>query len=114
MVKLQTIEQMTEEYCQAMHIFINSGAFDLSYADIPATSEMLVLLYGINRNLDKLATLNRRHEVIDNNTGKSLGYLYDDEHIEGLMMSINIEVGAKIRSCEWHIGYLTRQMIIKN
>lgn len=110
MVKLTTIENMTVKFCAEAKKYIST--IDLSYTTISDVSKILVKLYSIRRTLDKLETLNRRTEVIDQNTGKSLGYLYDDENIGNIMLSTGIKTNAKIQSCENHIGYLTKQMLI--
>lgn len=105
MVKLTTIEHMTVEYCKQLYKCIET--FDLSYKDIPATSKMLVSLYQVERELETLRKLNKRHDIIDHKTGKNLGELYDNDTIERVMLSANIKVGFWIRACEGHIGYLT-------
>lgn len=110
MVELTTIEKLTLKHCGEIQKYIRG--LDLSYAGITGSSKILVKLYGARRDLDLLRDLNRKHPVIDKNTGKYLGELYDDEKIEGVMMATNIKVNYWIDSCENEIRRITRKHLI--
>ena len=110
MVQLTTIEELTLKHCGEIQQY--TKGLDLSYAGISGASKMLVNLYGARRDLDLLRDLNRKHPVIDKNTGKYLGELYDDEKIEGVMMATNIKVNSWIEACEGEIRRTTRKHLI--
>lgn len=81
-------------------------------SDIRENSKDLVRLYALRRHMDELSELLPKHEVIDNLTGKSLGYLYDNDYIEGVMMSTNIGVNSAIQHTEWTIGMNCKKFIL--
>lgn len=110
MTKIITIKELTLQHCGQIQNYIKG--LDLSYSGIRGASEMLVNLYGARRDLDLLRELNRKHPVIDQKTGKCIGELYDDEQIEGVMMSTNIKVDFWIESCENEIRRITRNLLI--
>lgn len=110
MVELTTIEDLTLKHCSDIQKYIKG--LDLSYAGINGASHILVKLYGARRDLDLLRDLNRKHPVINQNTGECIGELYDDEQIEGVMMATNIKVNFWIESCENEIRRITRKLLI--
>lgn len=81
-------------------------------SDIHEDSKHLVQLYELQRVLDSLRDILPKHEVINQDNGESLGYLYDNEYIEGVMLSTNINVNSAIQHVEWHIGVLSRNLIL--
>lgn len=85
------IQQMTEVLGKNLTLDIRQNAGDL------------VRLYKISRILDELRKILPKEEVIDNKTGKSLGFLYTNEYIEGVMLATNIRVGYLIRHTERHL-----------
>lgn len=76
--------------------------------DIRENASHLVKLFECRRALDFLQNVLPQHEVIDNNTGKSLGFLYDNDYIEGVMMATGIQVNSAIQHTEWHMGLICR------
>ena len=110
MVELTTIEDLTLKHCGEIQKYIRG--LDLSYVGINGASKILVKLYGARRDLDLLRDLNRKHPVIDQRTGECVGELYDDEQIEGVMMSTNIKINYWIDSCENEIRRITRKHLI--
>ena len=109
-LQLVTIEKMTIDFCSTVQKYCKQ--LDLSFTTIQDVSAMLVELTGVKRDLELLRSLNAKHEVIDQRTGKVIGELYDNEKIEGVMMATNISVNSWIDSCEWEIARLTKKLII--
>lgn len=76
--------------------------------DIRENARHLVRLYECRRVMEELHEILPKHEVIDSNTGKSIGTLYDNIRIERVMLATNIDVESAIQHTEWHIGVICR------
>lgn len=108
---LTQIEIKAVEICRRVQNLTNILGKDLT-SDIRQNSKDLVRLYALKRHMAHLAELLPKHEVIDNRTGKSLGYLYDNDYIGGLMMATNIGVNSAIQHTEWTIGVNCKKFIL--
>jgi len=95
-------EQIGVEICAEVQKLCKTLGKNLSN-DISENAQHLVKLYKLRRCMDKLSELLPRHAVIDDRTGKLLGYLYDNDYMEGVMMSTNIKVNSAIQHTEGHI-----------
>lgn len=108
---LTQTEIQAVEICQRVQNLTNILGKNLT-SDIRENSKELVRLYALKRGMDELRELLPKHEVIDNRTGKSLGYLYDNDFIEGVMMATNIGVNSAIQHTEWTIGMNCKKFIL--
>ena len=104
-------EAKAVEICRIVQNLTNTLGKNLT-SDIRENSKDLVKLYALRRCMDELRELLPKHEVIDNNTGKSLGFLYDNDFIEGVMMATNIGVNSAIQHTEWTIGVNCKKFIL--
>ena len=99
---LTKTEQEAVEICAKVQKLCKILGINLT-TDIRQNCEDLVALYKLRRVMNYLSEILPRHEVIDRNTGKFIGYLYDNEYIEGVMLSTNIGVEAQIQHTENHL-----------
>ena len=110
-MKLNGIELKAVEICQKVQNECDVLGKNLT-DDIRENSKHLVRLYSLRRVMDELSESLPKHEVIDNRTGKSLGYLYDNGYIGGVMMSTNIKVNSAIRHTEWYMSKISCKKLI--
>lgn len=84
---------------------------DLSNVTIEKASKILVDLYEIKRLAEKFFDSLPQTPVYSN--GKIIGYLFEDESIEGIILSTRIELNFWIQACESEIRRLTNHLIVK-
>lgn len=99
---LQTIELQAMDICALIQRNCKKLGKNLTN-NIQENSIHLIRLYECRRVLDELNEVLPQHDVIDKNTGKNLGALYDNEYVEGVMMATNIGVESAIQHTEWHL-----------
>ena len=104
-------EAKAVEICRRVQNLTNILGKDLT-SDIRENSKDLVKLYALRRAMDGLRELLPKHEVIHDRTGESLGFLYDNDYIEGVMMATNIRVNSAIQHTEWTIGVNCKKFIL--
>ena len=104
-------EAKAVEICRRVQNLTNILGKDLT-SDIRENSKDLVKLYALRRYMGELRELLPKHEVIHDRTGESLGFLYDNDYIEGVMMATNIRVNSAIQHTEWTIGVNCKKFIL--
>ncbi|WP_405286409.1 hypothetical protein [Methanobrevibacter sp.] len=96
------IQELAKEYSINLHLYTKDEV-----------ASRLTKLYKIRKALDDLSDLLPKHEVFHEN-GKSLGFLYDNEHMGNVMLSTGIRVNAAIQHTEWHFRkFNCKDLILK-
>ena len=113
--ELSTMKNYMEalKICEIIQRLSRTYSVNLHLDNKDEVNRKLTKLYLLRKHLDDLGDTLPKTEVFHEN-GKSLGFLYDDEHMGNVMLSTGIEVNAAIQHTEWHFRKFSCKGLIRS